>query len=145
MYLVRQLLDRKGHIVHGVGPDATVLEALEIMARHDVGALVVLDAQGELVGLVSERDYARKVVLKGRVSKDTPVREIMATGVVCVNSSQTEHGCMALMTNHRVRHIPVIDDGRLVGIISIGDVVSAIIEDQKFTIEQLEHYISGSR
>lgn len=145
MHVVRQLLDRKGRSVHGIGPDATVFEALEVMAKHDVGALVVLDERGELVGLVSERDYARKVVLKGRVSKDMPVREIMATGVVCVSSTQTEQGCMALMTKHRVRHIPVIDDGRLVGIISIGDVVSAIIEDQKFTIEQLEHYISGSR
>jgi CBS domain-containing protein len=144
MHLVRQILERKGSAVHGVGPDATVFEALEIMARHDVGALVVLDAQGRLLGVVSERDYARKVVLQGRVSKDTPVREIMATGVVCVNSSQTEHGCMALMTRHRVRHLPVIDDGRLVGVVSIGDVVSVIIEDQQVTIEQLEHYISGS-
>jgi CBS domain-containing protein len=145
MHLVRQLLDRKGRSVHSIGPDATVFEALEIMAKHNVGALVVLDPVGELVGIVSERDYARKVILKGRVSKDTPVREIMATGVVCVNSNQTEQGCMALMTKHRVRHLPVIDDGQLVGIISIGDVVSAIIEDQKLTIEQLEHYISGSR
>lgn len=145
MHLVRQLLDRKGHTVHSVGPDASVFDALEIMARCDVGALLVLDPQGELVGLVSERDYARKVVLKGRVSKDTPVREIMATDLICVNSSQTEQGCMALMTKHRIRHIPVIDAGRLVGIISIGDVVSAIIEDQQGTIEQLELYISGSR
>lgn len=145
MHLVRQLLDRKGRAVHGVAPDASVFDALEIMAQCDVGALVVVDAQGELVGLVSERDYARKVVLKGRVSKDTPVREIMNSGVVCVSPTQTEQGCMALMTKHRVRHLPVIDAGRLVGIISIGDVVSAIIEDQQGTIEQLEHYISGSR
>jgi CBS domain-containing protein len=143
MHLVRQLLDRKGRTVHSVDPDATVFQALEIMAQHDVGALVVLDRTGQLVGLVSERDYARKVVLKGRVSKDTPVREIMATGVVCVRSDQTEQACMALMTNHRIRHIPVIDQDQLVGIISIGDVVSAIIEGQQFTIEQLEHYITG--
>ena len=145
MHLVRQLLDRKGTTVHGVGPDASVFEALEEMARHDVGALVVLDPRGILLGLISERDYARKVVLRGRVSKDTPVREIMSTEVICVGPNQTEDACMALMTKHRVRHIPVLDEGRLVGIVSIGDVVSAIIEGQQFTIEQLEHYISGSR
>jgi CBS domain-containing protein len=145
MHLVRQLLDRKGTTVHGVGPEASVFEALEEMARHDVGALVVLDPQGKLLGLISERDYARKVVLRGRVSKDTPVREIMSTEVICVGPNQTEDACMALMTKHRVRHIPVLDEGRLVGIVSIGDVVSAIIEGQQFTIEQLEHYISGSR
>jgi len=143
MHLVRQLLDRKGNTVHGVRPDASVFEALEVMAREDVGALVVQDDTGRLVGIVSERDYARKVVLRGRVSKDTPVREIMATEVICVGPDQTEQACMALMTKHRVRHIPVIDGGRLVGIVSIGDVVSAIIEGQQFTIEQLEHYISG--
>jgi CBS domain-containing protein len=145
MRLVRQLLDRKGYEVHGVAPDASVFEALEIMARYDIGALAVCDAQGALVGLLSERDYARKVVLRGRVSKDTPVAEIMSTNVICVGPDQTEDTCMALMTRHRVRHIPVIDDGRLVGIISIGDVVSAVIEGQQFTIEQLEHYISGGR
>jgi CBS domain-containing protein len=145
MRLVSQLLDRKGHEVHSVAPDASVFEALEIMARYDVGALAVRDPQGNLVGLLSERDYARKIVLRGRVSKDTPVAEIMATNVICVGPDQTEDACMALMTKHRVRHIPVIDDGQLVGIISIGDVVSAIIEGQQFTIEQLEHYISGSR
>jgi CBS domain-containing protein len=145
MHLVRQLLDRKGRTVHAVGPDATVLDALQRMAQHDVGALVVLDPEGRLIGLVSERDYARKVVLKGRVSKDTPVREIMATGIVCVTPDDTEQTCMALMTTHRVRHIPVIEDAQLAGLVSIGDVVSAIIEDQKSTIEELEHYISGSR
>lgn len=145
MRLVRHVLDRKGRTVHSIGPEATVFEALQKMAEHDVGALVVVDAGGVLIGIVSERDYARKVILKGRVSKDTPVCEIMATGVVCVSPDHSEQTCMALMTKHRIRHIPVIDESRLVGIVSIGDVVSTIIEDQQLTIEQLEHYISGSR
>lgn len=143
MHLVRHLLDRKGRTVHAVGPGDTVLDALQLMAQHDVGALVVLDAQGDPIGLVSERDYAREVVLKGRASKETAVAEIMSHGLVCVTPDDTEKTCMALMTTHRIRHIPVIDGRRLAGIVSIGDVVSAIIEDQRSTIEELEHYISG--
>lgn len=145
MKSIRHLLARKGNAVQTVGPDATVFEALELMAQHDVGALVVVDPEGELIGLVSERDYARKVILRGRISRDTPVRDIMTTSVLCVTSRQTVDACMALMTRHRIRHIPVVENGQLSGIVSIGDVVSAIIEDQQFTIEQLEHYISGGR
>ena len=145
MKSVRQLLARKGTAVHTVSPDATVFEALEVLARHDVGALVAVDERGEVIGLLSERDYARKVILQGRISRDTPVREIMTTGVLCVTSRQTVDACMALMTRHRIRHIPVVENGQLSGIVSIGDVVSSIIEDQQFTIEQLEHYITGGR
>ena len=143
MKTIRQLLGRKGHTVLTAGPEFTVLRALEMMAEHDVGALVVLDDDGDVAGLVSERDYARKVILHGRGSKDTPVRDIMSTEVICVSSQQTLDGCMALMTEHRVRHLPVVENGQLAGIISIGDVVKAVIEDQQFTIEQLQHYISG--
>jgi CBS domain-containing protein len=131
MLTVRQLLGLKGYAVHTIGPDASVFEALEAMARHDVGALVVVQ-DGEVVGLVSERDYARKVILRGRLSKDTPSKETVAA-------------CMSLMTDHRIRHLPVIENGQLAGIISIGDVVKTIIEDQRFTIEQLETYIHGGR
>jgi CBS domain-containing protein len=144
MKTVRQLLGQKGYVVHTVAPDTTVLEALWRMAEHNVGALVVIEG-GEVVGLVSERDYARKVILRGRFSKDTPVREIMSQAVVCVSSTQTIDSCMALMTEKRIRHLPVIENGQLAGIISIGDIVKAVIEDQKSTIEHLEHYITGSR
>ncbi len=145
MKTVRQLLDRKGHTVYTVAPDASVFQALEVMAEHNVGALAVVDGAGELVGVLSERDYARKVVLLGRVSRDTPVGEIMSTGVICVSSKQSVDACMALMTRHRVRHLPIVESGQLEGIISIGDVVLAIIEDHEFTIEQLQHYITGTR
>ena len=144
MLTVRRLLGRKGHAVHTIRPEATVLEALERMAEHDVGALVVIE-DGEVVGLVSERDYARKVILKGRFSKDTPVREIMSHPVFSVTSNETVAACMSLMTGRRIRHLPVIENGQLAGIISIGDVVKVIIEDQQFTIEQLETYIHGGR
>jgi CBS domain-containing protein len=144
MLTVRQLLGLKGYAVHTIGPDASVFEALEAMARHDVGALVVVQ-DGEVVGLVSERDYARKVILRGRLSKDTPIREIMSHEVFSVTSKETVAACMSLMTDHRIRHLPVIENGQLAGIISIGDVVKTIIEDQRFTIEQLETYIHGGR
>ncbi|MCL4684575.1 CBS domain-containing protein [Myxococcota bacterium] len=145
MKSIRHLLARKGNAVQTIGPDASVFEALESMARHDIGALVVVDDEAAVIGLLSERDYARKVILYGRISRDTRVRDIMTTGVLCVTSKQTVDACMALMTRHRIRHIPVVENGQLSGIVSIGDVVSAIIENQQFTIEQLEHYITGSR
>ena len=143
MKTVRQLLGYKGHSVFTTVPDTTVLEALEEMAERDVGALVVLDDDGEVAGLISERDYARKVILRGKVSRDTRVREIMTTEVICVGSRQSVDACMKLMTEHRIRHIPVVENGQLAGLVSIGDVVKAVIEDQQFTIEQLQHYISG--
>ena len=144
MKTVRQILGAKGHTVFTIGPDATVYEALQEMATHDVGALVVTE-EGEVVGLVSERDCARKLILLGRLTKDTPVRDIMTKEVICVGSKQTVDGCMALMSEKRVRHLPVLENGQLAGIISIGDVVKAIIEDHEATIEQLEHYIRGTR
>jgi CBS domain-containing protein len=144
MTTVRQLLARKGHIVHHIGPDATVLDALRRMAQVDVGALVVLD-DGEVVGVISERDYARKVILKGKHSKDTRVREIMDDKPICICSSQSIEDCMQLMTDKRTRHLPVVENGQIAGIISIGDVVKVIIADREMTIEELQQYIQGGR
>ena len=144
MPTVRHVLDEKGHGVHHVHPDASVLDALTIMAERDVGALVVLNG-GTLVGIITERDYARKIVLKGRTSPGTLVREIMSTRVICARLDQTVEECMAVMTAKAVRHLPVLEHKELVGIVSIGDMVKCIIADQKFTIEQLEHYFQGGR
>ena len=144
MTTVRKLLGAKGHSVYTIGPDATVYEALQEMAARDVGALVVTE-DGEVMGIVSERDYARKLVLMGKISRETPVRDIMSDQVECVGSQQTVDGCMALMSQKRVRHLPVLENEQLAGIISIGDVVKAIIEAQQSTIEELEHYITGRR
>ena len=144
MPTVRHVLDRKGHDVHHIHPDASVLDAIRIMAEHQIGALAVLDG-GNLVGIISERDYARKIVLKGRTSPGTPVREIMSTRVICARLDQTVEECMAVMTARAVRHLPVLEHEKLVGIVSIGDMVKSIIADQQFTIDQLEHYIQGGR
>jgi CBS domain-containing protein len=140
MTIVRQLLEEKGRLVYSVEPEAPVLEALRLMAEHHVGALVVLKG-AELVGLVSERDYARKVVLLGRASNETPVRQIMTAPVRTVSLHESVQNCMRLMTDERIRHLPVVDAGRVIGIISIGDLVKAVIEEQQRTIEQLETYI----
>jgi CBS domain-containing protein len=140
--LVRQLLDRKGRAIFSVEPDAPVLEAVRAMAAHQVGALLVM--QGEaLRGIVSERDYARKVILKGRSSADTPVRDIMTAEVLTVTPETSVQTCMQLMTDRRVRHLPVTDGGRVTGMISIGDLVKAVIAEQQQHIEQLESYIRG--
>lgn len=143
MKTVHQLLAKKGHSVWSIGADATVRDAIAVMARKDVGALVVLEGE-RLVGLIAERHYARRVVLKGKTSAATLVRDIMDTSVVTVRPFESVEACMALMTETRVRHLPVLDDGRLVGIISIGDLVQSIIGDQKITIKQLEQYIQGN-
>lgn len=145
MKTVNELLRTKGGNVWSIGPDATVYEALAVMAEKDVGALLVLDKAGQLVGVLSERDYARKIVLKGKTSRETLVREIMTEKVLGVRPDQTIEECMALMTNKRIRHLPVLEEGRLAGVISIGDVVKAIISEQEFVIEQLENYITGNR
>lgn len=142
MKTVKQLLQTKGHEVWSVTPDVSTLEALKLMADKDVGALVVLDAD-RVVGIISERDYARKVVLHGRLSRDTPVREIMTTKVFYVRPEQTIEDCMALMTDRHIRHLPVLDGDALVGVISIGDVVKSIITEQEFMIAQLEQYITA--
>jgi CBS domain-containing protein len=142
MKTIKQVLDNKGYQIHSIAPEATVYEALEKMAQEGIGALAVLNGE-ELVGIVSERDYARKVILSGRDSKNTPVRDIMTENVICVSSELRVDASMSIMSEKRVRHLVVRDDSRINGLISIGDVVKAIIDDQQFTIEQLEHYISG--
>jgi CBS domain-containing protein len=139
---VKDLLSRKGYDVWSVGPDTPVFDAIGLMAEKEVGALVVLEGD-RLVGLISERDYARKLVLWGRSSRETPVRDVMTSRVFGVRPEQTIEECMALMTDKRIRHLPVMDDGELIGVVSIGDLVKAIIADQQFIIEQLENYISG--
>lgn len=141
---VRQLLLAKGNKVHAISPEATVFEALERMAAHDVGALMVMK-DDQLVGIFSERDYARKIILMGRISKDTRVGEVMTSDLITVTLEATVADCMNLMTDHRIRHLPVLEDGKLVGVISIGDVVKAIITQQEFMIAELESYITGSR
>jgi len=145
MKTVKHILEAKGSEVHTIRPDDSVLDALELMAEKEVGALVITEASGQIVGLLSERDYARKVVLLGRMSKETPARDIMTAEVVCISPEQSVDTCMGLMTQKHFRHLPVIVDDRLAGIISIGDVVKAIIEDQQFAIDELQHYIMGER
>ncbi|MFY9973168.1 MAG: CBS domain-containing protein [Chromatiaceae bacterium] len=142
MKTIQNLLDQKGTLVWSIGPEATVYEALALMAEKGVGALVVRGDTRPL-GLFSERDYARNVILKGRTSHDTPVREIMSSPVLCVTPEQPLEEAMALMTEHRVRHLPVIRGDEVLGMVSIGDLIKSIISEQKFIIEQLEHYISS--
>jgi CBS domain-containing protein len=142
MKLVKHLLDAKGRHIISVSPDSSVLEAIKIMADKNIGALVVMQ-DDKLAGIVSERDYARKVIVKGRSSKSTQVAEIMTADVVTTSSDQTVEECMAMMTEMRIRHLPVVEDDRVIAMISIGDLVQAIIADQKEEIEHLEHYISG--
>ena len=135
-----QLLERKPRVIHSIDPGSPVLEAIRRMAEHGIGALLVLD-QGRLVGIVSERDYARKVILKGRSSSETPVRDIMSTPLHTVSPAVSAQECMRIMTERRVRHLPVVDGARLLGMLSIGDLVRAVLEEQAHTIEQLESYI----
>ena len=143
MITVKDMLDQKGHKAWTIAPDAKVLEALDLMAKKGIGALVVVDKDEEVVGILSERDYARKITLMGRMSQDTPVKDIMTKEVYGVHHETTAEECMALMTDKHFRHLPVCKDGKLVGIISIGDVVKAIMTEQKVTIENLENYIMG--
>jgi CBS domain-containing protein len=140
MTTVRQLLDRKDRAVFSVGPEAPVLEAIRAMADHHVGALLVMTGE-VLAGIVSERDYARKVILRGRSSSDTPVRDIMTSPVLTVSPETSVEQCMQLVTDRRVRHLPVVEAGRVVGMVSIGDLVKAVIAEQQQQIEQLESYI----
>jgi CBS domain-containing protein len=140
MTTVRHLLDRKGRAIFRIGPDEPVLQAIRAMAEHHVGALLVMREQ-ELVGIVSERDYARKVILKGRSSSETPVAQIMSAPVTTVTPDTTVEQCMRLMTEGRIRHLPVLERDRVAGMVSIGDLVKAVMEDQQQTIKQLESYI----
>jgi CBS domain-containing protein len=144
MTTVGRLLASKGHDLWTVAPGASVYDAIALMAEHGIGALPVV-VDGRLAGILSERDYARKVILKGRSSKETQVSEIMTSEVVTVSPDQTIDRCMQLMTERRIRHLPVVEDGRLTGMLSIGDVVKYIISDREHTIEKLESYITGGR
>jgi CBS domain-containing protein len=139
---VEQLLNAKGRHLWSVSPDDTVYSAISLMAEKDVGALPVVE-EDVLVGIVTERHYARDIALKGKRSPQTPVRDIMEETLICTEPRQTIERCMRLMTEHRVRHLPVMDGGKLLGIVSIGDIVKSIINDQRFVIEQLEGYIHG--
>ncbi|MFQ5668999.1 MAG: CBS domain-containing protein [Acidobacteriota bacterium] len=139
---IGDILKKKGADVWSISPDATVFEALQLMADKEIGAVVVIEG-GRPIGIMSERDYARKVILRDRASHSTPVREIMSPRPVCIRPGQSCEEAMALMSARRIRHLPVIEDGALVGIISIGDLVQAKIADQKFMIQQLESYITG--
>lgn len=145
MKSVAQVLQAKADkTVYTISPNASVLDALKQMAERGVGALLVME-DSRIAGIISERDYARKMVLAGRGSHDTPVREIMSSPVMYVRPEQTNEECMALMTENRLRHLPVVENGVLIGLISIGDLVKDIISEQKFIIDQLEHYIRGER
>jgi CBS domain-containing protein len=145
MQTVAQILQNKqDRTVYTITPTAMVLDAIKLMAVKGIGALLVMENQ-QIVGIVTERDYARKVILMGRSSHETPVRDIMTSQVMYVRPDQTNVQCMALMTENRLRHLPVIDNGELIGLISIGDLVKDIISEQQFIIEQLEHYIRGER
>ncbi len=142
MQITKQLLDLKGGNLITIDPNSSVYDAIKIMADNHIGALPVME-NDNLVGIITERDYARNVILKGKSSKVTPVKDIMTSNVLCAKPNHSLEECMALMTDKRVRHLPVIDNGNVIGIISIGDLVKSIISEQKFMIEQLEHYISG--
>ncbi|MDH4162476.1 MAG: CBS domain-containing protein [Nitrospirota bacterium] len=139
---VSDVLRKKGQGYLGIGPKAMAYDALELMAQKNVGALMVVD-EGRLVGVFSERDYARKVILKGKSSKSTTVEDLMSSPPICARPQMTMNECMVLMTAHHVRHLPVLDGGTVAGVVSIGDVVATIIKDQEATIHQLENYISG--
>lgn len=142
MRTVRQLLENKAPGVYAIGPDAPVLEAIRLMAEKRIGALLVMEA-GAMAGIVSERDYARKVVLQGRSSRETPVRDIMTADVVSVRLDDTAQRCMSLVTDRRIRHLPVLEGGHVVGVVSIGDLVKAVIEDQQHELDQLQRYIAS--
>ena len=143
MATVRDMLRTKGFEVWSIGPDTTVYDALKLMAEKNIGAVLVMEAD-KVMGILSERDYARKIILVGRASADTPAREIMTERVMCVGPEETAEQCMALMTEKKVRHLPVLESNQLIGIISIGDVVKATIAQKEFIIEQLEDYIRGT-
>jgi CBS domain-containing protein len=140
MQTAAQLLKNKASSIYSVGPDVPVLEAIKLMAEHSVGALLVMSDQ-KLVGVVSERDYARKVILKGRSSSETPVSQIMSAPVLTVRADQSVHDCMRIMSENRIRHLPVVDASGVVGVLSIGDLVRAVLEEQQRTIADLEQYI----
>ena len=142
MRSARQLLEAKAPEVFAIGPDAPVIDAIRLMAEKRIGALLVMQS-GKLAGIVSERDYARKVVLQGRSSRETAVREIMTAQVVTIGLDDTAAHCMQLVTDRRIRHLPVVENGHVLGVVSIGDLVRAVIEDQQLELDQLQRYIAG--
>ena len=144
MITVRHILEGKGGQIWSVSPDTTVYDALKLMAEKNLGAVLVLSGN-KLMGIFSERDYARKIILKGKSSRETAVEEIMTPDVVTVEARNSIEECMGLMTNKRIRHLPVIENEKIVGVVSIGDIVKAIISEQEYTIKQLENYITGTR
>ncbi|HSM12059.1 MAG TPA: CBS domain-containing protein [Lysobacter sp.] len=139
---VRHLLEAKAPEIFSIGPDAPVIDAVRLMAEKGIGALLVMDAT-QLVGILSERDYARKIVLQGRSSSNTPVREIMTSDVISVGCDDTIDHCMEVVTGKRIRHLPVVRAGEVVGVVSIGDLVKAVIEDQQLELDQLQRYIAS--
>jgi signal-transduction protein with cAMP-binding, CBS, and nucleotidyltransferase domain len=143
MKLVKHLLDTKGRHIISISPDASVLDAITLMADKSIGSLLVMDSDENLLGIVTERDYARKVIVKGRSSRETRVSEIMTVDVMTAAMDNRVDQCMELMSNRKIRHLPVVDGNRVIGLISIGDLVQAIIADQQEEIQHLEHYISG--
>jgi CBS domain-containing protein len=142
MNTIAELLETKGREVRSIEPDAQVYRAIEAMAAHGIGSLLVMEGDA-LVGIMTERDYARKVILQGKSSRDTPVKAIMTTKVICCAPSSSIDECMAVMTERKVRHLPVLHENRVVGVVSIGDLVKTIIAQQKHVIEELERYVSG--
>ena len=142
MRTVRQLLEAKAPEIFAIGPDAPVVEAIRLMAEKRIGAVLVLEG-GRLVGILSERDYARKIVLQGRSSADTPVRTIMTAQVITVGLDDSADHCMQIVTDHRIRHLPVVHNGQVLGVVSIGDLVMAVIEDQQLELDQLQRYIAS--
>jgi CBS domain-containing protein len=143
MKLVRHLLDAKGTNVVSISPSASVFDAIKLMADESIGSLIVMNAGGKIVGIVTERDYARKVIIQDRSSKDTRVEEIMSTDLMTATCDDTVRACMELMTENKVRHLPVVENDRVIAMVSIGDLVQAVIADQQEEIEHLEHYISS--
>ncbi len=143
MKLVKHLLDTKGRHIISIAPDASVFDAIKLMADKSIGSLVVLDDDEKLLGIVTERDYARKVIVKGRSSRETRGEEIMTSSVVTAGSDHRVDQCMEMMTERKIRHLPVVEDNQIIGLISIGDLVQAIIADQQEEIQHLEQYISG--
>lgn len=139
---VRQILDEKGYEIFSVNPDDMVIDAIRLMAEARVGALLVLE-NGQMAGIISERDYTRKVILNSRSSQTTSVREIMTSGVVYVTLEQTIEDCLVLMSEHHIRHLPIVENGKPIGLLSVMDVVKSIISEKEFLIEQLENYIAG--
>lgn len=139
---VKDILDAKGHDVWSIHPDNSVYDAIVMMSDKRIGALLVMDGE-KLAGILTERDYARKIVLEGRSSRETHIRDVMTRRVLCVRPEQSIEECMALMTDKRARHLPVLDHKHVVGVVSIGDVVSAVIAEQRFLIEELQHYVHG--